>query len=296
MEPSRWLERNPIRPLYSCSVLLCTLCKLLASAVVAVSERLYKIIHSLLFGDVHTSTMSPSHPQQAVLQDVLSQLQTQITEFQTLLPLLCLPLARVNLLPPQFRRFNSLPSGDVTVDIARVFPLIQRALLESILPTWEAILEEEGCSALTLQYFCPDAFSNASSTASDVALCAYSIILSLPLHQRCVDLLLRLAKEYPIDRLFHAVSTIRDPARRSVSWDDCLRNIFTVPTKIANALKGKGVPTDLGLPHYYNDLCVRSEFLIHALSKHIVAGQYFFTKHLTLGFLYVPTLQKIYPC
>lgn len=223
---------------------------------------------------MHTSTMSPNHPQQAVLQDVLSQLQTQITEFQTLLPLLCLPLARVNLLPPQFRRFNSLPSGDVTVDVARVFPLIQRALLESILPTWEVILEE-GCSALTLQYFCPDAFSNSSSPAGDVALCAYSTILSLPLHQRCVDLLLKLAKEYPIDRLFHAVSTIRDPERRSVSWDDCLRNIFAVPTKIANALKGQGIPTDLGLPDYYNNLCIRTELLIHALSKHVVAGQYF---------------------
>ena len=230
---------------------------------------------SVFFQDVQTSTMSPNHPRQAVLQDVLSQLQTQITEFQSLLPLLCLPLARVNLLPPQFRRFDSLPSKDVTVDVARVFPPIQRALLESILPTWETILEEEGCSALVLQYFCPDAFSNASSPAGEVALCAYSTILSLPLHQQRVDLLMRLTKEYPIDRLFDAVSTIRDPARRSVSWDDCLRNIFAVPTKIANTLKGQGTPTGLGLPDYYNSLCVRTELLIRALSKHVVSGQYF---------------------
>lgn len=215
--------------------------------------------------------MSPNHPRQTVLQDVVSQLQTQITALQTLLPLLCLPLARVNLLPPQFRRFNSLPSEDVTVDISKVFPPIQRILLESILPTWETVLEEEGCSALALQYFCPGAFSNASP-AGDVALCAYSTILSLPLHRRCVDLLLRLAKEYPIDRLFHAVCTIRDPARRSVSWGDCLRNIFAVPTKVANAFEGQGIPIDLGLPDYYNNLSIRTELLIHALSKH-VAGQ-----------------------
>ncbi|KAF8559524.1 hypothetical protein OG21DRAFT_1452656 [Imleria badia] len=208
--------------------------------------------------------MSPNH------QDVLSQLQLQITEFQTLLPLLCLPLARANLLPPQFRRFNTLPSEDVTAEVARVFPPIQRTLLQSILPTWETILEEEGCSALTLQYFCPDAFSNASVAAGGVALCAYSTILSLPLHQRSVDLLLRLAKEYPIDRLFHAVCTIRDPARRSVTWDDCLRNIFAVPTKLANAFEGQGIPTDLRLPDYYNNLSIRTELLIHALSKHAV--------------------------
>lgn len=238
--------------------------------------------------------MSPNHPRQSVLQDVLSQLQTQITEFQTLLPLLCLPLAKVNLLPPQFGTFSSLPSEDVTVDIARVFPPIQRALLESVLPTWETILEEGGCSALTLQYFCPDAFSNASAAAGDVALCAYSTILSLPLHQRSVGLLLKLTKEYPIDRLFHAVCTIRDQARRSVGWDDCLRNIFAVPTRIANAFKGQGIPTDLGLPDYYNNLCIRTECLIHALSSRVVPGQCSVMKHLALVFLHAPNLQRIY--
>ena len=214
------------------------------------------------------STMSLTHS----LAAVLSQLQTQIDEFQTLLPLLCLPLARADLLPPQFRRFNSLPSEDVAVDIAKVFPPIQRVLLESILPTWEAILEEEGCSALTRQYFCPDAFSNASPSAGDVALCAYSTILSFPLHQRSINLLVRLAKEYPIDRLFHAVCTIHDPARRSVSWDDCLRNTFAVPSKIANALKGQNVPDDLGLPDYYNNLSTRTELLIYSLSRHVFIG------------------------
>lgn len=261
MEPSGWLESNRSR-------LLCAL------VYICWLQQLYLLVslqNRSCFGTC-VSTMSTNHPRQTVFQDVLSQLQTKITEFQTLLPLLCLPLARVNLLPPQFTRFSSLPGEDVDVDIAKVFPPIQRALLESILPTWETVLEEKGCSALTLQYFCPGAFSNTSSPAGDVALCAYSTILSLPLHRRCVDLLLRLAKEYPIDRLFHAVCTIHDPARRSVSWGDCLRNIFAVPTKVANAFKGQGIPADLGLPHYYNNLSIRTELLIHALSRHVVAG------------------------
>ncbi|KAF8845019.1 hypothetical protein BDN67DRAFT_942632 [Paxillus ammoniavirescens] len=212
----------------------------------------------------------PENVQRAILQDVLGQLQSNITSFQTLLPLLSLPLAKVGLLPPRFRNFNSLSNGDVTVDIPKVFPQIQRMLLESILPTWETTLEEEGCYALILQYFCPDASSNASSSAGKVALCAYSTILSSPLRQRSVDILLGLAKEYPIDRLFWVVCSIRDPAHRSVCWDDCLRDVFAVPHKIANALQGHGVPVDVGLPDYYNNLSVRTERLIYALSKQSV--------------------------
>lgn len=238
--------------------------------------------------------MSTNHPRRAILQDIFSQLQNQITEIQTLLPLLCLPLARVNLLPPPFRKFNTLPSEDVAADVAKVFPPIQRALLESILPTWETILEEEGCSALMLQYFCPNAISNASAAAGDVALCAYSTILSLPFHQRSVNLLLRLTKEYPIERLFHAVCTIRDPARRSVSWDDCLRNIFAAPTKIANAFQGQGIPTDLGLPDYFDNLSIRTELLVYALSKHAVPGQCFVMEYWAVGFTYSESVEDLF--
>ncbi|KIJ69466.1 hypothetical protein HYDPIDRAFT_80280 [Hydnomerulius pinastri MD-312] len=212
--------------------------------------------------------MPPNFERPAALQDVIDQLQSQITDFQVLLPLLCFPLAAVGVLPPQFRRYNSLPDdGNLALDVAKVFPQIQRILLESILPTWETTLDDEGCSALTVQYFCPDAFSNASTSAGNVALCAYSTILSLPLHKRGIHLLLRLTKEYPIDRLFKAVNSIHDPAKRSVCWDDCLRNIFAVPSKVANVLEGRGTPPDLGVAEYYNHLSARIELLIHALSK-----------------------------
>ncbi|KIK95305.1 hypothetical protein PAXRUDRAFT_140993 [Paxillus rubicundulus Ve08.2h10] len=212
----------------------------------------------------------PENVQREILQDVVCQLQSDITEFQTLLPLLSLPLAKVGLLPPHFSSFNSLSNEDVTVDIPKVFPQIQRILFESILPTWETTLEEEGCYALALQYFCPDA---SSSSAGKVALCAYSTILSSLIRQRSVDILLRLAKEYPLDRLFWVVCSIRDPAHRYVCWDDCLRDVFAVPSKIANALQGRGVPVDVGLPNYYNNLSARTERLIYALSKQSVPGQ-----------------------
>jgi len=206
-------------------------------------------------------------------QDVVDKLQAPITDIQILLPLLCFPLGSARILAPQYRKYNTLRGNTSTTDnVSRVFAVLQRILLETVLPTWEVILEEEGYAPLVHQCFCPDAFVNASMAAGNVALCAYSTILALPINQRSIDLLLRLAKEYPIDRLFTAVSTIPDVARRSVTWDDCLSNLFAVPAKVANALAGRGVPSQLGVPEYLDNLSLRCEYLIHALSTSFGPG------------------------
>ncbi|KAH7886252.1 telomere length regulation protein-domain-containing protein [Phlebopus sp. FC_14] len=207
-----------------------------------------------------------------VLQGVIQQLQSPIADLHTLLGLLCLPLDKAGLLSPQYSELNSLSvHGTTTPHAIKFFPLIQRILLESVLPTWEGVLEEEKYSPLATQYFCPDAFLNASPSAGDVALYAYSTILSLRLHQRCITLLVKLAKEYPIDRLFKAVVSIPDQARRSVAWDDCLRNIFAVPSKVANALAGRAIPPELEVANYFNNLSIRFECLLHDLSNAAVA-------------------------
>ncbi|KAG6337216.1 hypothetical protein ID866_1888 [Astraeus odoratus] len=205
----------------------------------------------------------------STLEDVIDKLQEPIIDAQSLLRLLCLPLEAARLLPPQFRRFNPLlrVNTETTIDIDKVFPVLQRILLETILPTWEVILEEEGCTPLVQQYFCPDAFLSASATAGVVALCAYSTILALPMHPRSVELLLRLVKEYPIDRLYATILAVPDAAQRSVEWGDCLQNIFAVPNKVANAFAGRDMPSQLAMPDYLNDLSLRSEYLLHCLSK-----------------------------
>ncbi|KAL4074486.1 telomere length regulation protein-domain-containing protein [Scleroderma yunnanense] len=201
------------------------------------------------------------------LQDVIDRLQTPITDIHILLPLLCFPLGVARILPPQYRKFNTLSGNTGTADnISRAFSVLQRVLLETIWPTWEAVLEEEGCTPLLQQYFSPDAFANASIPAGSVALCAYSTILALPINQRSIVLLLRLTREYPVDRLFRAVSTISDVARRSVTWDDCLRNLFAVPAKVANALASRDIPSQLCAPDYLNNLSIRCESLICGLS------------------------------
>lgn len=198
------------------------------------------------------------------IRDVIDKLQTPITDIQVLLPLLCFPLNSARILPPQYRKYNTLPG--TTDNVSRTFSVLQRILLEIVIPTWGVVLEEKGYAPLLQQHFCPDAFANQSIAAGNVALCAYSTILALPINQYSVDLLLRLSKEYPIDRLFTAVSAIPDVARRSVAWDDCLRDLFAIPAKVANALAGRDVPLQLSVRDYLDNLSLRCEQLVHILS------------------------------
>lgn len=201
-----------------------------------------------------------------VLQDVIERLGTPVTDIHELLPLLCVPLNSIGHLPPQYRRFATLTLSNNAGPVTKVFPVLQHILLEKILPVWGNVFEEEGCTPLVQQYFCPDACVNATLAAGDVALCAYPSILSHPLNQYSVDLLLKLAREYPIDRLYGAITTIPDMARRSVAWDECLRDVFAIPSKVANALSGRDIPSQLGMPDYIDDLCLRCDALLHSLS------------------------------
>lgn len=212
--------------------------------------------------------MSTNTKSEMSIQHVINDLRTPIHDIHNLVRQLCVPLDAARLLPPQYRRNYAHSSGsDGVIDVAKVFPVLQRILLETILPTWEPALKEEGYMPLIQQYFCPDAFSNSSTAAGITALCAYSTILSLPTQQITLDILLRLTREYPIDRLYKTVSEILDTERRSLAWDDCLRDVFAVPSKVANALAGRAVPPPLGMSDYTNNLSVRCEFLLYTLSS-----------------------------
>lgn len=204
------------------------------------------------------------------VQDIISRLQSPIADLVTLLSLLCSPLNSLGLLPPQFRRFdNSLALANTPI-VARHIPIIQRAILVHIAPTWKSTLDEEKKSLVLTQFFCPDSFSFASPAAGEVALSAYSTILSLPLSEFSVSLLARLSVEYPLDRLYKVVffNQTADPfEKRSIAWEDCLRNIASVPAKVANAIaEGLEIPPELEQGRYFNNLCLRCEILIFSLS------------------------------
>ncbi|KAG1826797.1 telomere length regulation protein-domain-containing protein [Suillus subaureus] len=198
----------------------------------------------------------------AQIKSVVDSLQSPIADLQILLSLLSRPLDYIGLLPPQCRRFNLEPvQGSRALDIAKVFPPLQRVLIEHVLPTWSTVLADEGHLPLIDQYFCPDAFSFALSAAGDVVLCAYSTLLSSVLTEESIRLLAKLSTQYPIDRLYTAAFAGNNlSARKSVRWDD-------FPLKAANAAGTRDLPPELELATYFDDFSSSTERLIFTLSR-----------------------------
>ncbi|KAG6919990.1 hypothetical protein DXG01_013339 [Tephrocybe rancida] len=227
----------------------------------------------------------------SLVRDVIDRLQRPVPDLSTLLSLLCSPLACLGLLPPQYRQFNSSPLPDGSVNIQRHLPALQRALLEYIAPTWDSLLAEEKASLLLDQFFCPDSFSFASSSAGDVAVVAYATITSQPLTQYAIHLLTRLASEYPVDRLHSAIfsNKINDEVVRMLAWEDCVRCVLVIPGKVSNTIAGKtDVPNQLEHGTYYNNVCMRAESLVFSLSKEksrdvVPAVSYLLSKLVNMG-------------
>lgn len=206
------------------------------------------------------------------IHEFISKLQSPITEFQNLLCLLSAPLHTLGLLPP---RYHQLPSGTSSVQKSsslnfvprKHLPQIQRVLLTIILPTWYPILQENDALQLVEQYFCPDAIYNTRPISGEIALLAYaSLVSSTSLTKQALDLLQKLVVQYPVDRLFHAVfdGENDNTVRRSVRWEDCVRDLCAIPAKVANVFGGQ-VPKSLENAVYFNALSVRTEILIFSL-------------------------------
>ena len=214
---------------------------------------------------------------QAPVREVINRLRSTVPDLPTLLSLLACPLDCLRLLPPKFRSYNTNPLPDGAQIAAKHIPSLQRAILEHVLPTWRDVLTEEGAIVLLEQYFCPDAFSFASPAAGEVTSLAYSSIISLPLTDYSIHLLVRLTREYPIDRLHAAVfsNSTQGIPRQSITWEDCVSSVVSVPAKVANALGEKSdVPPLLDQATYFNNLSLRCESLIFSLSSKRSTGTF----------------------
>lgn len=202
------------------------------------------------------------------IQAILEQLRAQVADLQTLLDLLTRPLDSLNLLPPQFRHYHAQPLPG-TLNIKKHIPQLQRVLLQNIAPTWDTLLAENNAILLLDQYFCPDSFSNALPAAGEIAILAYSTLVSSHMSGYALRLLERLSVEYPVDRL-HAAAFARtdfDKAAKDVAWEDCVRDLCMVPAKVANSLGVTGdIPLGLENGVYFNKFSMRCEQLIFTLS------------------------------
>jgi telomere length regulation protein len=203
------------------------------------------------------------------IQNVLEQLRAQVSDLQTLLNLLTGPLDSLGLLPPQFRHHNAQPLPPGTLNIKKHIPQLQRVLLQNIIPTWDTLLAENNATLLLDQYFCPDSFSNALPASGEIAILAYSTLVSSQMTGYALRLLERLSVEYPVDRL-HTAAFARadlDKTVKDIRWEDCVRDLCMVPAKVANSLGVTGdIPLGLENGVYFNNLSMRGEQLVSTLS------------------------------
>jgi telomere length regulation protein len=213
--------------------------------------------------------MDPAESQNQI-HEFISSLHSPIANFQTLLNILSAPLSSLGLLPPQFHHLLSsgLEYSNLNLNPKKHLPQIQRALLTKILPTWYPILHENNAYQLVEQYFCPDAILYPHPISGEIALLAHATFVSLAtLTEQAVTLLEKLVVQYPIDRLFHAIfeGDNAKAVRRNVQWEDYVRDLCTIPVKVANAFGGQ-VPSLFENAVYFNTLSLRSEALIFSLS------------------------------
>ena len=219
----------------------------------------------------HHDSASPDQ-----IRNVVNKLKAPIPDLPTLLALVSGPLDSIGLLPPHYAQCNTAPLS-VPVDVSRHLPPIQRALLEHVIPTWEVVLSQAQLTSLVEQCFIPDSFSYAKPAAGEVAAHAYASILSLPFSSYSINLLARLTKAYPIDRLhscaFPHGDAYSSSAQSIFGWEDVVKNLLSVPARVANALEGKGgYPKELEPDTYSFHLSVRSEVLFWKLSQEQANG------------------------
>jgi telomere length regulation protein len=211
------------------------------------------------------------------VRNTINRLQSPVPDLSTLLMLISSLLDCISLLPPQYKPYNTAPLHPEAFNPSRHLPPLQRALLEHIVPTWQPELSRETLMPLIEQWFIPDAFSYASPAAGEVTVHAYNSILSLPFTPYSMDLLARLTKAYPLDRLhttvFSQLHKDSSPQQTILAWEDVVKSILSVPARVANALEGKGEPPkELEQGPYFVNLSVRCEALLWKLSQDRTEG------------------------
>ena len=214
------------------------------------------------------------------IQGVITRLQSPVADLPTLLGLLASPLDALKLLPPKFLRYNASSLPPHGINVSKHIPLLQRALLEHVLPVWGPLLDEEKCYDIARQYFAPDLFMMSLPVSKSIAICAYDTILSLSITEHSVRMLTALAGTYPIDVLWASVFSNKKRGSKDkglITWEDCVRNVAAVPGKVANAFAGKttAIPAELETGLYFNSVSTRSEILINSLPSRPSQGLYY---------------------
>lgn len=218
----------------------------------------------------------PEQVGHAKIWEIIDDLRNAISELPELLGLLTAPLETLALLPPQYNRYISKRLPKDEIKISKHIPPLQRALLEHVIPVWEAALREKRLYGLVEQYFCPEPSFRSVPGAEELAIHAYSTLLSLPLVEYSVHFLVQLSQAYPVDAVWSSI--FLSPSRRfghgNLTWEDCVRDMSAIPSKVANALgETSNYPSELEPGAYFNNLSCRFEILVEKLSSVRILGK-----------------------
>jgi len=234
--------------------------------------------------------MTHHHNHDNRIKQIITQLQRPIGSLKILLSFLTAPLDDLGILPPVFRKHNTDPLSAHSVNVRKHIPLIQHTLLDYIYPTWNTVLHDHTPDATLLleQYFCPDTFVNALPVSGCLALISYETLLARRLGRDEIHLFQKLAKDYPIDRLWTAIFEEKSilnqrdgdtvhVLKKDLTWEDCVRDVVSVPAKVANAVGAAGgdVPSALENSVYLNGVCRRIEVFVERMSQRPVGGAFF---------------------
>src|ERR1700749_2262888 len=89
------------------------------------------------------------------VKQIIDALQSPVPDLETLLTLFARLLESIGLLQTRFQKYASEKLPKASFNITKHLPMIQRALLQNILPSWDGALREENVSEIADQFFCP---------------------------------------------------------------------------------------------------------------------------------------------
>ncbi|PFH46357.1 hypothetical protein AMATHDRAFT_155382 [Amanita thiersii Skay4041] len=201
------------------------------------------------------------------ISDIVQCLQTPIHDLSSLLSLLAAPLNSMGLLPKSYTHHDTNPlSGKC--DIPNHVHILQRVLLQHIVPTWQTTMKERGSMLLLDQYFCPINLSCEVIPVWEIVMLAYSTICSLHFNDTSIRLLQQLSIEYPISRLCESMVFCEYTSKQETIWEDYVNNILSLSSRIGNArMHGLLAPDLFDHANHLNNLSIQCEELISRSSR-----------------------------
>jgi len=177
----------------------------------------------------------------STLRDAFGRLRQPITNSDDLLRILRACLAPFGLLPSPARASQKEPKAEIALiaQHSRILSSIQGTIVTNIVPTWDVPLTSDGNAQLLEQLFCP--LTPDSAASRELALTAYSVLLSNPIGSFTLRVLPELLQTHPFDDLnMHLFAGGKGD--RMLEWELLVKVVGSLQSKVANAVPSQNLP------------------------------------------------------